>query len=127
LHSSRRLASPFFLAGFSGSLTVTCPALRRVGMHAAALAAGLVAAQFALEPARMAGAWTSIGDTSLWSLALGSPLALTAATKLAGLALIIPGPMARSRHDARIALLGALITLLGFTLVGHTAGHSHRA
>jgi putative copper export protein len=115
-----------FVATFGRSLTSTAPALRRFGMHMAWMAATLVAAQFALEPVRMAGDWTGLRDGSLWSLALHSSLAQACAAKLAGLILIFSGLLTRHRHGIRIALAGTLTTLLGFALVGHTTAHPLR-
>jgi putative copper export protein len=120
------VGATLFAAGFARLLTVTAPALRRFGMHMAWLAALLVAAQFALEPARMAGEWAGLRDTSLRALALHSRLAMACACKLAGLVIVLLGLTARHGHGARVALAGALITLGGFLLVGHTAAHPQR-
>ena len=115
-----------FLAGFARLLPATQAAVRRLGLYMAWLAAALVAIQFALEPARMAGDWSGLQQGFLWSLALHSSLASAGACKLAGLALIIAGLASRHRHAVRIALAGALLTLSGFLLVGHTAAHPQR-
>ncbi len=115
-----------FVAVFAATLATTGPVLRRFGMQMAWIAAVLLVAQFALEPVRMAGAWTGIQDASLRSLAVHSSLARASAWKLTGLALVLAGLNSRHRHAARLALLGALVALSGFVLAGHTAVHPLR-
>lgn len=115
-----------FIAAFARSLTIAEPALRRFGMHMAWIAAMLVALQFALEPARMAGDWAGLLDGSLRSLALKSSLATACAWKLAGLALLCLGLLKRHPHGILLALTGAALTLFAFPLVGHTTAHPQR-
>jgi putative copper export protein len=115
-----------FIAGLGRSLTVTGPAIRRFGMHMAWLAAVLVALQFALEPVRMAGAWSGLREQSMWALALHSSRATACAARLLGLAMICAGLRTRRGHGLQIALAGTVFTLLGFVLVGHTAAHPQR-
>ncbi len=90
------------------------------------IAAALVAAQFALEPVRMAGDWAGWRDDSLRSLAMHSRPALACAWKLIGLVLIFTGLLARHHHGMRIALARRGNHPAGFVLVGHTAAHPQR-
>ncbi len=116
-----------FVAGFTATLSTTGPVLRHFGMQMAWIAAALLVGQFALEPVRMAGAWTGFLDESLRSLALQSSSALAGAWKLTGLIFIFSGLKSPHRHAPRLALLGVLLALSGFLATGHTAAHPLRA
>ncbi len=114
-----------FLALFQGGIAAsTTTALRRTGLAAAIAALILVAAHFALEPARLGGELAAIADAGLRDIVLDSPLAMAFAWREVGLILLVPGFILPA-HFARLATLpGATLVLFAFTQVGHTTTHS---
>jgi copper resistance protein D len=136
-----------FIAFSSQELTVSSTSLRRIGTASALIAAVLVAAHYALEAARMSGDLTGILDPSLQSLVLHSAASVALSLRLAGLLLLATGfrfvwlsrgvgierssAAAAERHSSvqagtLVPLAGAVLVLLSFTAVGHTAAHPLR-
>jgi putative copper resistance protein D len=114
-----------FLALFQGGISEsTVAALRRTGLAAAIAALVLVAAHFALEPARLGGELAAIGDPALRDMVLASSLANAFTWRASGLVLLVIG-FALPTHSARfVALPGATLALFAFTQTGHTTTHS---
>jgi len=98
-----------------------------------------VAAHQALEAARMAGEMNGVLDPAMQKMALESRAGAAFAARMVGLALVAIGLRryaAGSANAARpanvsrstmAALLGALLTIISFTLQGHTTTTPHRA
>jgi putative copper resistance protein D len=121
------LGGALFLAWQGWQLPAARRPLRRLVMGAAVLAALLLAAQFAIEPARYAGDWSGLGDSELqhlaWASAAGRVLALRVGALLAAsLCLLLGRPAARA-----LAASGVLLGAASFALVGHTTGLGARA
>lgn len=100
--------------------------LRRTCLAAALFALVLVAGQFALEPARLGGAYAGVFDPALRQIVLDSPAASAFTWRVAGLVVIIAA-MARGTAPWRwIALLGASGLLFSFSQAGHTTSFTPR-
>lgn len=115
-----------FVALFSRHLTAASGAIRTVGVRSAAVALPLLAAQLALEAARMAGEYAGILDWSLQWMVLGSAAAVVFGARVLGSVLIAAGLSGRSRLAQAPALAGALLVAVSFALTGHTAVHPLR-
>ena len=100
--------------------------LRSAGAGACLGAAVLVCGHYLMQPARMAGAFAGILDSSLQGMVLHSPSGAALALRLAGLILILVS-MLSSQGGRRIAAsLGVLLLAVAFALTGHTSVHTHR-
>jgi putative copper resistance protein D len=112
-----------FLALFGSGVTVCAPLIKRVARMATVAAALLLLAHFALESGRLAGDLSGLWDRSLqqllWQAAPGTALRL----QLTGLLLVLVG-LYGSRT---LSVLGMLLVVAGFTTLGHTVDHPHRA
>jgi putative copper resistance protein D len=114
-----------FLALFQGGISdSTTSALRRSGLAASIAALVLVAAHFALEPARLGGELAAIADPVLRDIVLGSPLANAFAWRASGLVLLVIGFALPAHRAPLVALPGAALALFAFTQAGHTTTHS---
>jgi putative copper resistance protein D len=114
-----------FLALFQGGISdSTTAALRRSGLAASIAALVLVAAHFALEPARLGGELAAIADPVLRDIVLGSPLANAFAWRASGLVLLVIGFALPAHRAPLVALPGAALALFAFTQAGHTTTHS---
>ncbi len=108
-----------FSAFFAHQLTTTRATLRRIGTRSAVVAAILVAGHYVLEAARMSGDLAGVMDPALQGLVLHSSTSAASILRLLGLLLIAIG--------FRMAgLIGAMLALAAFTLVGHTTDYSYR-
>jgi putative copper resistance protein D len=114
-----------FLALFGRQLSACVEELQRLGRNAAAIAAGLLIAQYLLEAARMAGGVSGVTDASLQSLVLHSSVATTLAWRVVGMALVFVGLRGTSSARAT-SIVGATVAIAAFTLMGHTSTHADR-
>lgn len=110
-----------YLGLFRGHLREAAHDIRQVGVWSAAIAPVLLAAQFILEPARMAGDFGGIFDPSLQRVTLASPAAATLGVRLTGVILIVAGLSRLSPVGAVLGLAGACLVAASFALMGHTA------
>lgn len=117
---------PLFMTLFARHLSAAAGDIRTVAVRSAALALPLLAAQFALEAARMAGEYAGILDWSLQRLVLGSAAAAAFGARVLGALLIATGLSGRSRLAPVIAYAGLLLIAVSFALTGHTAVHPVR-
>jgi putative copper export protein len=90
---------------------------------AAITAVVLLLAQYLLEPARMAGAFSGVLDPALLQLTLHASATTALLMRLAGLALVALSLRSSGRAAMAGAMLAALLIACSFTLLGHTAGH----
>ncbi len=109
-----------FVSLFRPYLAQSEAGIRRLGVFSAAAALPLLAGQYLLEAARMTGEMAGSLDVSLQHLVLRSPMALTLAARIAGLALIGVALRIRGRHSVAGAA-GVLLVAASFALMGHTA------
>lgn len=100
--------------------------MRRLGKLSAAIALPLLAGQFVLEAARMAGDFSGVFDGTLQGMALASPAAATLVVRVLGVALILAGLSRASATARALGLGGAFLTAASFALMGHTAVHPCR-
>jgi copper resistance protein D len=109
------------IATFGRLLDRSAVPIRRVGFYSALAGLPLVAGQYALEAARMAGELAGAFDPFLQQLVLQSPLSVAAGFRLAGLVLVTFSMKRSGAAGVLMGSAGALCIVLGFTFVGHTA------
>jgi putative copper export protein len=100
--------------------------LRRTAIATTIAAMLLVAAHFALEPARMGGEFAAIADSALQDLTLHSALAVAFTWRMAGLVLLLTSAFVATGSGQITASLGITMVLAAFTQVGHTASFAPR-
>jgi copper resistance protein D len=110
----------FFALG-QPELPATEPALRRIGIFSALLAAIVLVAQYALEAARMSGELGGALDPALQGVVLRSAGSVTLCWRVLGLSLIVAALRRRGVERSLAGAIGVVILLASFTLVGHTA------
>ena len=110
----------FFALG-QPELPATEPALRRIGIFSALLAAIVLVAQYALEAARMTGELGGALDPALQGVVLRSAGSVTLSWRVLGLSLIVAALRGRGAERSLAGAIGVVILLASFTLVGHTA------
>jgi len=115
-----------FLALQEPQLRATGPALRRLAVLAALIAAILLITQYALEAARMSGDLGGMMDPALQGLVLRSTTSVALSWRLLGLALIAWGVRRGGAGGTTAATSGVVILLAAFTLVGHTSSDAGR-
>ena len=94
---------------------------------AAACAAGLlVVLHHMLEPARMTASFTGIWDLGLHTVLLKSDAGTARAVRLLGLAVVIWSGLSQHRMRTQLGLIGAVLALTSFVLMGHTAASEQR-
>lgn len=110
-----------FLAFHEHELPNTERSLRRIGILAAFLAAAFLVAQYLLEAGRMSGELGGVLDPSLQGIVMRSAASVTLSCRLLGLLLIV-GSLRRERTAVGSAgVIGVVLLLASFTLVGHTS------
>jgi putative copper resistance protein D len=115
---------PIFLALFSGELTTSELAIRRIGVIAAWLALPLVVGHYALEPARMAGELSGALDATYRGMVMESSLSVVLALRVFGLALVLTG--LRTQPARSFGLAGATLIAASFAFMGHTTTQANR-
>jgi putative copper export protein len=114
-----------FVAIFGGRLTNSRGAVRRLGQAAALAALVLVAGHYALEAARMAGDMSGVLDPSLQGMVWNSPSRAALICRLVGLLLVAIGLHGTGGRRMVLAISGAVLVTLAFTLTGHTSVNAH--
>jgi putative copper export protein len=130
---------PIFIAAFGRLVPNTVPAIGRLGWKLAIGALVFVVAHHTLEAARMTGEMSGVLDPAMQKMALLSPAGAAFALRVVGLLLIAVGLRMTARSPQhvssrvsatngglRVALVGALLAVAAFTLVGHTSITPHR-
>ncbi|HXI68201.1 MAG TPA: CopD family protein, partial [Steroidobacteraceae bacterium] len=102
------------------------PALRRIGIFSALLAAIVLVAQYALEAARMSGELGGALDPALQGVVLRSAGSVTLSWRVLGLSLIVAALRRRRAERSIAGAIGVVILLASFTFVGHTANSALR-
>jgi copper resistance protein D len=115
-----------FVAVFGGWLASSLDSVRRLGQAAALAAMVLVAGHYALEAARMAGELSGMWDLSLQGMVWNSSSRAALISRLLGLLLIAIGLQGANGRWTIVAVLGAVLAVLAFTLTGHTSVAAHR-
>jgi len=115
-----------FVALFGRRLVSSRSAARRLGQAAALVAMVLVAGHYALEAARMAGELSGMWDSALQGMVWHSPGRAALICRLAGLLLIAIGLQGAGPRWTIVAVGGAVLATLAFTLTGHTSVNVHR-
>jgi len=120
---------PIFLTAFGHLMPRSLPDVRKLGWALAISAMVFVAAHQALEAARMAGEMNGVLDPAMQKMALESGAGTAFAARMVGLALVAIGLRRRANvaRSTSAALLGTLLTIISFTLQGHTTTTPHRA
>jgi copper resistance protein D len=115
-----------FVAVFGRRLASSRGRVRRLGQAAAFAAMVLVAAQYTLEAARMAGELSGMLNPSLQEMVWNSSSRAALICRLLGLLLIVIGLQGASARWSIVAVGGAVLATLAFTLTGHTSVNAHR-
>ena len=115
----------FFALG-QPELPASEPALRRIGILSALLAAIALVAQYALEAARMGGELGGALDPALQEMVLRSGSSVTLSWRVLGLSLIVAALRRRGVEHTLTGAIGVVILLASFTFVGHTANSAQR-
>src|SRR5215470_6300309 len=115
----------FFALG-QPELPASEPALRRIGILSALLAAIALVAQYALEAARMGGELGGALDPALQEMVLRSGSSVTLSWRGLGLSLIVAALRRRGVGHTLTGVIGVVILLASFTFVGHTANSAQR-
>lgn len=116
-----------FVAIFGRRLANTLQSVRRLGFISAIAGIVLVAAHYALEAARMAGALSGVLDPSLQQIVFESPMSTAWIWRTIGLAVIAATILRRGKVAMLIGLIGAGAVITAFLFVGHSAIHPDRA
>jgi putative copper export protein len=104
----------------------TGPRLRRLGILSALLAAILLIAHYLLQAARMSGELAGVLDPALQGMLLHSAASVSLSWQLLGLALIGVGLRRRGTTGSTVGVIGVVMLLAAFTLVGHTSSSPRR-
>jgi putative copper export protein len=115
-----------FVAIFGRRLERSMGSIRRTGQIAALAGIVFVAAHYALEAARMAGELSGIFDPSMQAIVWSSASRAALIARIGGLALIAIALRRTSAWSALVGIAGALLTVLAFTLTGHTSTGPYR-
>jgi putative copper export protein len=115
-----------FVALFARRLASSRGEVRRLGQAAALAAMVLVAAHYAVEAARMAGEMSGMWDPTLQGMAWNSTARAALICRLLGLLLIAVGLQGASPRSTIVAVGGAMLATVAFTLTGHTSVNAHR-
>ena len=110
-----------FFALCEQELPNTQVALRRVGSGAALIAGAFLIAQCLLEAGRMSGEFGAVLDPTLQGIVMRSAAGVTLSWRLLGLLLIVAGLRRGGAGGTVAGLVGAVMLLAAFTLVGHTS------
>ena len=117
----------FFMALFGRTLSSAQPAIRRLGLIAAAAGALLMLAHLSLDASRMAGGFSGVWDPDLQKLAWSSKSGISQIAQIAGLLVILAALAFSPRRGATLAgSAGALMAIGAFLLTGHTSVHPLR-
>jgi len=115
-----------FIAVFGHRLVTTLHRVRGLGFASAIAAIVLVAIHYALEAARMAGAFSGILDRSLQQLVFQSSISAAWIGRTIGLVLIAGTIRRRGKVANLVSLIGAGAIVVAFLLVGHSKIHPDR-
>lgn len=113
-----------FLAVFGQDMGATRQRIESLVRISALTGAVLLAAQYLLEPARMAGVLSGIFDAQLQSFALHSRAAVVVGIRLLALVLVAAAVGCGGTVRRFIAVAGAVLIALSFPAIGHTAEHA---
>jgi putative copper export protein len=115
-----------FIALFGRRLAATAQRVRSLGFVSAVAAIVLVAAHYALEAARMAGALSGVLDFSLQQIVFESSMSTAWMWRTIGLVLVAGTIRRRDKLATVVSLIGAAAIVVGFLFVGHSAIHEDR-
>jgi putative copper export protein len=115
-----------FLALFGRPLGASLAPMLRITQLSVVAAALLLAGQYALEAARMAGDMSGLIDPSLQRMAMHSARSLVLAVRLLGLGVIAFAVRRRGAAGAAFCIVGAVAVSASFMLTGHTVAHPQR-
>ena len=115
-----------FLSLFESELVGTSRFIRRLTFLAAVGGCLLVISQHLAEPARMTGSFSGIWDSSLQAILLASNAGTSRAVRITGLVVIAWSAVSNHPLSNQLGMVGAVLTIGSFMLMGHTAAHSLR-
>jgi copper resistance protein D len=109
-----------FLTLFGHLLSQSEAGTRRLVVLSAFVAMVLIVAHYLLEAGRMGGELAGVMDSSLQALVLHSPASTALAGRLLGLTLIIVSLRLKGAVSMSLSVVGTLLVIGSFTLMGHT-------
>jgi putative copper resistance protein D len=115
-----------FIALYGRDLSISEPALRKIGTSSALAALVLVAGHYSLEAARMSGELSGAMDPALQSMVMHSATSTALILRLVGITLLVIAFRMHGLRGIAFTLAGAAAALISFTFVGHTVDHSPR-
>jgi len=114
-----------FAALFHARVSRAMPEIQRVTGGAAVMAIVFVIVHLLIEPARMTGEFIGIADLSMQRMAWTSANAIAHGVQAFGL-LVIAIAALSDRERIMLGVIGAVCTVSGFLLTGHTSVHAWR-
>jgi putative copper export protein len=115
-----------FVAIFGRSVAHSAVRIQKVGWVAAIIGVVSAIVHSSLEAGRMAGELAGVLDSSLQRMVLQSTTGTMLILRVAGLLLIVASIRGHRRWHGHVALLGALLAITSFAVVGHTSVHPDR-
>jgi putative copper export protein len=115
-----------FLGVFRLELANSRRLIRKLTFATAAGACLLVFFQHVLQPARMTASFSGIWDGDLQAMFLATDAGTAHALRLAGLVLIAWSATSAHAMRDQLGLIGAVVALGSFVLMGHTAADDQR-
>jgi putative copper resistance protein D len=115
-----------FLVLFCDALSNSENRIRRLGLVSALAGLVFTGTHYLLEAARLDGQLAGVMDASLQTMLLETNIATAAVTRVLGLIIISWGLFLANRRGDVAGLIGAMLVIISFTLVGHTSSHDLR-
>ncbi len=115
-----------FLVLFYGVSGTSVQQIRRIGLLTALGGLILTGTHYWLEAARMEGQLSGAMDMAMQAMLLSTNIATAAATRIFGLLIISWGLFLSSRRGDAVSLMGVMLVMISFSLVGHTSSHDLR-
>ncbi len=103
------------------------PRVDRIVVLASLLTILAVIVRVVLEPARMAGGFSGVADSFLWSLFWQSDVALAQSFRLVGAGLLVIVSLRGTQQARYVAWLGIALIVVSFATMGHTRAHAGAA
>ena len=121
--SLQAAGAALFALLFARHIGASATSIRRLTLWSAGFALLLIIVRSALEPARMAGALSGVFDPFLRSLFWESDVSAAQLARLGGATLILISIWFEGWISKAAAILGIVLVVLSFPLMGHTRSH----
>ncbi|HIN92384.1 MAG TPA: hypothetical protein EYM99_06130 [Alphaproteobacteria bacterium] len=115
-----------FLRLFESQLVLSAEVIRKLGAIAAAAGLLLTVIYHFSVPARLTGTFLGILDPSMQLLLFESNAGVARTVRVAGLCLLLVAFLKIERFSYAAGLIGVMMVVASFALMGHTATHNQR-